>query len=309
MNTKNTAPDLDDEDADLATADRGNDFAGDGDDDDDDDDKGTDDAKADTDKGARDAKGRFTKPGDKVNGSEKHEDDEEHEEEDEDEKQGTVNEDEDEGDKQNAFLRLNKMKAQRDTERAEKSRLAAEKAALEAELAKLKAKPESEVDPIAEINATLDGLYEKVEEARADGNVKEAARLQREIDKANREIAKKEAEQVASTTTTQAQLNARYDAMLDVCEASIDLINPSHDDFDQKAVASLNWHVDAFEKAGLDGPAALRRATVLLFGFDPTKPKRRRPTSRRRSKPTRSSRRTPAASASTRTRPSSRRAR
>jgi hypothetical protein len=60
--------------------------------------------------------------------------------------------------------------------------------------------------------------------------------------------------------------------MLDVVEANIGALNPQHDDFNENAVAELDFQVKAYEKMGMTAPDALRRATWLLFRFDPTKP-------------------------------------
>ena len=69
---------------------------------------------------------------------------------------------EDDDDKQNFPIRLNKLKQQRDSERAARE-------ALEEQVRELKAgkraEPEADVaDPIDEINASLEAMYEQVEE-------------------------------------------------------------------------------------------------------------------------------------------------
>lgn len=189
---------------------------------------------------------------------------EESEEEESEEEESEEEESDDAKDDKNLAIRLNKMREQRDRERA--AREALERQIAEASGGKSK-EEKTEVDPIADLNAELDTLYEKVEEARADGDTKTAAQLQRKIDATNREIVKIEAEQIASKTTSQATEDAKYDALLDVIENEIDLINPKHDDFDPKAVKALEFHVEAYEKMGLKPSQALSNAAKLLFGY------------------------------------------
>lgn len=166
---------------------------------------------------------------------------------------------------ENAAVRLDRLRRQRDAARLALEARDREFAAL---LAKVPAeKPEPVVDPIVAINTKLDGLYELVEDARADGNTKEAAKLQREIDAANREIVRIEAEQIATKTTAVASEDAKYDALLDTLETEVDLLNPQHEDFDPKAVKALEWHTNAYEKAGMSASKALRYSAQMLFGY------------------------------------------
>lgn len=141
-------------------------------------------------------------------------------------------------------------------------------AALAASVPKPEAKKEE--DPVAKINAELDALYEKVEEARAEGNTKEAATLQRLIDAHNREILRIESTDIASKTSTAAQENARYDMLLDKLESEVGRINPNSDDFSEQAVSMLEFHVKAYEGMGKTPTQALRLAAKLLFDVDVT---------------------------------------
>lgn len=257
--------DLDDEE-DLSALDRGDAVEDDG-------------AEGEDASRARDDKGRFAKKPDEKKADEKKSDEkkaedeesgdeegeEDEESEDDEDEESEDNEDTDKGKKgkvDNAAIRINKLKAQRDQERQAREALEARLAALE-QASKKDATPPK--DPIAEINAQLDDLYVQVEEARADNNLKQAAALQRQIDAANREIVKLEATQIASATTSEAQENARYDAMLDRFESEIDLINPQSDGFDRNAVKALEFHVQAYEKMGMKPTKALQTAVGLLF--------------------------------------------
>lgn len=170
-------------------------------------------------------------------------------------------------DKQNFPIRLNKLKQQRDSERAARE-------AAEAELRELKAgkrgEPEVDtVDPIDEINASLEAMYEQVEEARADGDTKLAAKLQRDIDAKNREISRLESERVAGKVTSETRINVQYDTMIESLERGIPALDPAHEEYQPELVQELEFQVNAYEKAGLSATAALRRAVTLLFRVDP----------------------------------------
>lgn len=261
MDTDNNAlPDNDDEDLDSQDrgdvvdddTDKGDDAdkddgkKDDADDDEDGADKDDDAEGGKKDDKARDGKGRFAKKDDKSDEDEDDEDDED-----------------DPADKnQNLPIRLNKARQQRDAARTEAAQLRARVEALE------KASKKDEIeDPADAINAKLDELYEQVEEARADGDSKVAAKLQREIDGLNRQLTTLEAEKVATRTSTVMTENERYNALLDTLEADIDVLNPNHDDFDPQAVKSLEWYTAAHEKMGMSADKALRQAARVVFGY------------------------------------------
>lgn len=241
-------------------------------------DKGEEGEDSDADK-ERDEKGRFKAKDKDAKGKDGEEEEEEDDadadadaDDDADEgkpKEGEEEEEDDDDDadpkKQNFPIRINRMREQRDRERA---RAEAAERRLQ-ELTAAGKKPDAPADPIAPLNAKLDQLYEEVEQARLDADPKTAAKLQREIDSINREIGKIEARTVASTTTTQAQLNAQYDLMVDTIEATFDELNPESDDFDPGMAQQLEFQVKAHEAAGMTPPAALRRAVTLLFRVDP----------------------------------------
>ena len=267
MTVANTALDLgiDDEDADLATADRGNSLEGV---DTDADAKAAADAAAAVDAEkvaadlARDAKGKFVKkeaePDEEVVAAAA--------------EAARVAEEEE---NQNFPVRLNKAKQQRDANAAAAAAAVARAEAAEAALRALTpSQAKAAPDPIADINAQLDELYTKVEEARADGDSKLAASLQRQIDTKNRDITRFEAENIAARTTTAASANDRFNTMLDVLESAIPQVDPRHEDYDADAVKELDFQVRAYEKMGLAAPDALRRASNLLFRVDVFAPKK-----------------------------------
>lgn len=243
------------DDEDLTTADRGDDLR---------DDSATDDDESAPGKEyGRDEKGRFTK---KDGG------DEEATDEDED-GEAADDETDDEGDgdgasaakkdPKNFAIRFNKAKQQRDAaiERARE---------LENELAKLRG-GESEADaasPTDKLNSELDALYEKVEDARADGDTKAAAALQRQIDGKNREIARIEAAELAAKTTQASTVSARFDALLDVAEALVPELSVGADTYDEEAVREIQFQVEAYSRMGMPVDKALVKAVKVLHGVD-----------------------------------------
>lgn len=194
-------------------------------------------------------------------------------EEDAEELDDEEDDDEEEGKKENFPVRLNKAKRQRDKYRDELAEAQRRLAALEAEVrVRSETKPEPKADPIKVLNEELDTLYTQVEEARAEGKSTEAAKLQRQIDQKNGEILKIESAKIAARTSSQAQLDAQYDAMVDVLEATYGVLNRESEDFDPATVRDLEELSSAFEARGMTGPAALRKAAKMIFREDPFVP-------------------------------------
>lgn len=175
-------------------------------------------------------------------------------------------ESEDEGpDGENLPIRLNKAKAQRDAERARAD-------ALEQRLKELESKVPKDntetADPVQALNAEVDSLYEQAEEARLDGDTKLAAQIQRQIDAKNRDLVKLETMHAAQQASAQDRHAAQYNAMLDTIEARVSALNPRSDDYDPALVQEMEFQVRAYEAAGLSPPAALARASALIFRAD-----------------------------------------
>lgn len=232
----------------------------------------------DLDKKLEEQNGKGKKPAEKpAEEEEDHGDEveEEEEEESEDEAEDEDEEDDAEGDdkgkakgkgKDNLGLRFNKMREQRDRERILRE-------AAEAELERLRkpaepAKKDPEPDPIAKINEELDGLYEQVEEARADGDTKLAAKLQRQIDAGNRKIASIEAERVANQTSRATVESQRFDSMLDVMESLIPELDPNSREFVPQAARDIEELVLGYRHAGLSPTKALHKAVKMLHKVD-----------------------------------------
>lgn len=246
------------DDEDLTTADRGDDLR---------DDSATDDDESAPGKESwRDEKGRFTK---KNGGDEEAKSDAATDEDEDDEAADDETDDEGDGasaakkDPKNFAIRFNKAKQQRDAaiERARE---------LENELAKLRG-GESEADaasPTDKLNSELDALYEKVEDARADGDTKAAAALQRQIDGKNREIARIEAAELAAKTTQASTVSARFDALLDVAETLVPELSVGADTYDEEAVREIQFQVEAYSRMGMPADKALVKAVKVLHGVD-----------------------------------------
>ena len=248
------------DDEDLTTADRGDDLR---------DDSATDDGDDESAPGkeyGRDEKGRFAK---KNGGDEEAESDAATDEDEDGEAADDETDDEGDGasaakkDPKNFAIRFNKAKQQRDAaiERARE---------LENELAKLRG-GKSEADaasPTDKLNSELDALYEKVEDARADGDTKAAAALQRQIDGKNREIARIEAAELAAKTTQASTVSARFDALLDVAETLVPELSVGADTYDEEAVREIQFQVEAYSRMGMPADKALVKAVKVLHGVD-----------------------------------------
>jgi hypothetical protein len=135
------------------------------------------------------------------------------------------------------------------------------------ELESASPKPAKAEDPDKELLAKRDELYLKVEEARAEADAKTSAALQRQIDDINIELANSKARTVASEITDSALQDRLYDATLDRIEAAVPVMNPNSDKFSAKAVQAFEFHVNAYESAGMKPAAAAVYAAELLFGF------------------------------------------
>lgn len=264
--------DIHDEDDELANADRGDDFDPDAQPDDPENPlKGKDGAPAD---------GRSGEPadGDSGNGGEEEDDEDEEDEEDDEEDDEGDGEGRD-GTHANLPIRYRKVKRQRDEAKERAEALERQLREREEELQRLrggkKGEPESEPepeDPIKAIEAELGSLYEQVEEARADGDTKTAARLQRQIDANNRKIAEITADRAAKRTVSAAVEKDRFDEYLERAEKMIPALNAKSDKFDPAAVAEVEELLIGLRHAGNTPSQALQKAIKLAFKVDLANP-------------------------------------
>lgn len=170
----------------------------------------------------------------------------------------------------NDAARVSRAKRQRDE-------AVARAAALEQELAALRqqqaAKSKEKEGPTERetISTELENLYEQVEELRADGNTKEAAKIQRQIDEKNRRLGQLDTEETVQKREAQDAANRRYNTALDSMEAHFPQLKHGSDDYDQDEVNRVLRAIDRGVKAGLDPATAVIEAADLIYGVDITK--------------------------------------
>lgn len=121
---------------------------------------------------------------------------------------------------------------------------------------------------IKEIDTKLADLYEKVEEARAEGKTKEAAAMQRQIATFERQIGSIEGAATARAEALLASENREYDAMLRTLAESDERYDADSEEFDQTVVRRTEFYVDSFIKGGMTPTQALREATMAMTGKD-----------------------------------------
>jgi len=146
---------------------------------------------------------------------------------------------------------------------------------LEADLAAeraLSARAQQESKPakseIDTLNESLEKLYEDVEKARADADVKTAAKLQREIDATNRRIVVLESVPRARAETAAAVAAQQFNDTLERVEATFPELNPKSRHFDQAAASEMEFQIQAYERMGMKPKAALQRAMMVLYQVD-----------------------------------------
>lgn len=153
-----------------------------------------------------------------------------------------------------------------------KKTLATQLAERDARIAELEAarnppaNPPAGEDPMQAFNDELNGLYEKVEELRLDGETKQAAQVQRQIDAMNSQLLLAQSRQVAKEATSGAKLAERYNSYLDSVEATFPELTKGSDTFDADKVADVNLTAQAYEKAGMHPLDAIQKAVKLVMG-------------------------------------------
>lgn len=122
-------------------------------------------------------------------------------------------------------------------------------------------------DPVKELETTLDGLYEKVEEARAEGRTADAAKMQRQIDQTNRQISEISSTRVATQRALETAHATAYDATVEEIEAKFPELNPDNEKlFDPELAQEVLDLAAGFQHAKKLSPkAALLRALTYVF--------------------------------------------
>ena len=124
------------------------------------------------------------------------------------------------------------------------------------------------------LNEKLDDLYEKVEDHRARGEVKEAARVQREIDKINSEATRQQAAHLALTESIRQTETRAFNTMVAQLEAYDPRFDKDHEDFDEEITRDVGELTEAYEAKGLTATEALRKACKTVLREDVFAPKR-----------------------------------
>lgn len=177
------------------------------------------------------------------------------------------------GDK-NTPARVRRAQRQRDAERARAEALQREldafKAGQRSAAPKEKRPTEQET-----INKDLEALYEQVEDARADGQAKEAAKLQREIDAKNRRLSQIENEEANARRDAAAAEDRIYNGYLDRLEAQFPELVADSDDFDPAKVQRMMRGIERGIRSGQSPSEALAEVADLMLGVDLTTPARK----------------------------------
>lgn len=154
------------------------------------------------------------------------------------------------------------------TEAQQKRREAeAHAAELESELQKLRDEG-GQSKAFKEFTDKVDKLYEDVEVARAEGDYKKAASLQRELDKMRDGANRASVEYLAKQQAAQAQDLAAYEAVVDQVELLVPELDPKSDEYDPDVLADVSATRDGYEAHGMKPAAALKKALKLVLGRD-----------------------------------------
>jgi uncharacterized coiled-coil protein SlyX len=204
---------------------------------------------------------------DNVAAAKKPKDEEETEEEEAPEDEGDEVEEDDEAPAKEAAkntmiprARLNKVQEKR---KAAEARVAE----LEAQLAKQRDTGEQSKG-FQEFTAKVDELYEKVEQARAEGDYKEAAKLQRELDTLRDNVGQQRAQYVARQAALRSQQEVAYNALVDQVELLAPELDPKHANYDEDLMDEVDTLTRSLEAQGMDAAKALRRALKYTLGRD-----------------------------------------
>ena len=234
-----------------------------------------DDPNADSD---RDENGRFKKGGDKAKPKDKAkekakdkdeegEEEEEEEEGEEEEEEGEEEEEEDDDKKKVSKGQLQRIMRSRDRERARV-------AALEVENERLRRSGEQQTVPrkdlAKEINAELDELYLKVEDLRENNDKAGAAKVQRQIDEANRRLGTLQSSDHTTREVSRALEVTRVQSVIDHLNETFVELNPNSDDFDQDTVDAVQDLATGIRtRKQVSAADAMKEAARRYFGVDP----------------------------------------
>ncbi len=115
----------------------------------------------------------------------------------------------------------------------------------------------------------LEGLYESVEDLRAEGKTKEAAKVQREIDDIRDGMTRNQAAYLATKQAVQQHNLMAFNSLVKELEYVDSRFDEDSEDFDEELVESVSETAEAFEAKGMSAPDALRKAARIVLGEDP----------------------------------------
>ena len=115
----------------------------------------------------------------------------------------------------------------------------------------------------------IEELYEQIEEQRALGNSKDAAKLQRELDGLRGDLSRAEARRLALETAVRSQQVGVFNTTLSQIEAVFPELVEDSDDFDKDLVQDLEETIKGYEKLGFSMVEALQKASRRILRYDP----------------------------------------
>lgn len=174
---------------------------------------------------------------------------------------------EDEDDDDKGDVPYKRFKKTLDQSKDKDLRIAELEAEVEAAKPKEPAKEPSVADPR---EAEIDSLYEKVEDARLEGDTKLAAQLQRQLDKLNQTLVTEQARNMSFEAVSADKSANEFNSYLDRLEAAFPEVVKGTESYNVELVRDFNFAVDSFEKNGLSPIQALQKAQRILLGEFPT---------------------------------------
>ncbi len=156
--------------------------------------------------------------------------------------------------------RLDKV---REREKAANARIEA----LEQQLNSLSSKQEQNKG-FEEFTTKVDSLYEQVEQARAEGDYKAAAKLQRELDGLRDTANHSRADYVSKQAALRVQEEIAFNALVDQAEALAPELNPKDGAFDPDTLEEVDTMTRSLEAQGVKTAVALKRAMKYVLGRD-----------------------------------------
>lgn len=153
---------------------------------------------------------------------------------------------------------------------ADKNDALARMKALETENATLRStQSKEEAKEFDELQTKLETLYEQVEEKRALGEYKDAAKLQRQLDELRGNMSRAETVLLSRQAALAQQEVQVFNSALAQIEAIFPELSSKHKAFDQETLVALDETIKGYEANGDSLPDALRKASRRLLKYDP----------------------------------------